>query len=137
MKTKLAEQTEKSAEFLRTRRRSFAWAFRGLVYAFKTQPNIWVHAVATLLVIAVSIWLQISKIEWLAIIMAIGLVWVAELMNTVAETIVNISSPDKHPLARIAKDLAAAAVLITAIVAATIGIIVLGLPLLTKLGILF
>ncbi len=137
MKNKLAEQTEKSAEFLRTRRRSFAWAFRGLVYAFKTQPNIWVHAVATLLVIAVSIWLQISKIEWLAIIMAIGLVWVAELMNTVAETIVNISSPDKHPLARIAKDLAAAAVLITAIVAATIGIIVLGLPLLTKLGILF
>lgn len=137
MKNKLAEQTEKSAEFLRTRRKSFAWAFRGLMYAFKTQPNIWVHAVATVLVIATSIWLQISKIEWLAIIMAIGLVWVAELMNTVAETIVNISSPDKHPLARIAKDLAAAAVLITAIVAAAIGVVILGLPLLSKLGISF
>ncbi len=69
--------------------------------------------------------------------MAIGLVWVAELMNTVAETIVNISSPDKHPLARIAKDLAAAAVLITALVAAAIGVIVLGVPLLSKLGLAF
>ena len=69
--------------------------------------------------------------------MAIGLVWVAELMNTVAETIVNLSSPDKHPLARIAKDLAAAAVLITALVAAAIGVIVLGLPLLSKLGLAF
>lgn len=135
MKNRLVEQTEKSAEFLRTRRRSFAWAFRGLLYAFKTQPNIWVHAIATVLVVSVSIWLRISKIEWIAIIMSIGLVWVAELMNTVAETIVNISSPDKHPLARIAKDLAAAAVLITAIVAAAIGLIVLGLPLLLKLGI--
>ena len=137
MKNRLVEQTEKSAEFLRTRRRSFTWALRGLLYAFKTQPNIWVHAIATVLVVGVSIWLQITKIEWLAIIMAIGLVWVAELMNTVAETIVNISSPDKHPLARIAKDLAAAAVLITAIVAAAIGLIVLGLPLLLKLGVTF
>lgn len=134
MKNKLVAQTEKSAEFLRTRRRSFAWAFHGLLYAFKTQPNIWVHAIATVLVVGVSFWLQISKFEWVAIIMAIGLVWVAELMNTVAETIVNISSPDKHPLARIAKDLAAAAVLVTAIVAAAIGLIVLGLPLLLKLG---
>jgi diacylglycerol kinase len=89
------------------------------------------------LVLAAAIWLQISRLEWLDIIMAIGLVWVAELMNTVAETIVNISSPDKHPLARIAKDLAAAAVLITALVAAAIGVIVLGVPLLSKLGLAF
>jgi diacylglycerol kinase len=135
LKSKLVEQTEKSAEFLRTRRRSFAWAINGLTYAFKTQPNIWIHAIVTILVVAVSFWLKISKLEWLAIIMAIGLVWVAELMNTVAETIVNLSSPDKHPLARVAKDLAAAAVLITAIVAIAIGLIVLGLPLLLKLGI--
>ena len=90
---------------------------------------------ATVAVVAVSFWLEISRFEWLAIIMAIGLVWVAELMNTVAETIVNLSSPDKHPLARIAKDLAAATVLVTAIVAVLIGLIVLGLPLLSKLGI--
>lgn len=137
MKNKLAEQTEKSAEFLRTRRRSFAWAIKGLIYAFKTQPNIWIHAVATILVVAVSFWLNISRFEWLAIIMAIGLVWVAELMNTVAETIVNLSSQDKHPLARIAKDLAAAAVLITAIVAIAIGLIILGPALWVKLGIAF
>ena len=135
MKNKLAEQTEKSAEFLRTRRRSFAWAINGLAFAFKTQPNIWIHAVATVAVVALSFWIKISRFEWLAIIMAIGLVWVAELMNTVAETIVNLSSPDKHPLARIAKDLAAATVLVTAIVAILIGLIVLGLPLLSKLGI--
>ena len=135
MKNKLAEQTVKSAEFLRTRRRSFVWAINGLVFAFKTQPNIWIHAVATVAVVAVSFWLEISRFEWLAIIMAIGLVWVAELMNTVAETIVNLSSPDKHPLAGIAKDLAAATVLVTAIVAVLIGLIVLGLPLLSKLGI--
>ena len=90
---------------------------------------------ATVAVVALSFWIKISRFEWLAIIMAIGLVWVAELMNTVAETIVNLSSPDKHPLARIAKDLAAATVLVTAIVAILIGLIVLGLPLLSKLGI--
>ena len=134
MKNKLAEQTGKSAEFLRTRRRSFAWAINGLIYAFKTQPNIWIHAVATVLVVAGSFWLKISRFEWLAIILTIGLVWVAELMNTVAETIVNLSSPDKHPLARIAKDLAAATVFVTAIVAVIIGLIVFGLPILSKLG---
>ncbi|MEA4812035.1 MAG: diacylglycerol kinase family protein [Anaerolineaceae bacterium] len=134
MKINLSEQTEKSAEFLRTRRKSFVWAWRGLVYAFKTQPNIWIHAVATLLVVSLSFWLKISRLEWIGIVLAVGLVWIAELMNTVAETIVNISSPDKHPLARIAKDLAAAAVLVTAVVALIVGLIIFGPLLLTKLS---
>jgi diacylglycerol kinase len=66
--------------------------------------------------------------------LVIGIVWIAEFLNTALETILDIASPERHPLARIAKDVGAAAVLIAAVVAIAVGLIILGPPLIQKLG---
>ena len=79
-------------------------------------------------------WLRIERFEWLAILLVIGIVWTAEFLNTALEVIVDLASPEKHPLARVGKDVGAAAVLIAAILAVTIGLIVFWEPLLAKLG---
>ena len=79
-------------------------------------------------------WLRIERFEWLAILLVIGIVWTAEFLNTALEVIVDLASPEKHPLARVGKDVGAASVLIAAILAVTIGLIVFWEPLLAKLG---
>ncbi len=100
----------------------------------KTQKNAWLHLAATVIVVAVSLWAKIGRLEWLAILLVIGLVWMAEFMNTALEVIVDLASPEKHPLAKVGKDVGAASVLIAAILAVIIGISVLWQPLFDKLG---
>ena len=89
---------------------------------------------ATMLVIAAGIWLGLSRYEWAILLLVIGIVWIAEFLNTALEAILDIASPERHPLARIAKDVGAAAVLIAAVVAVAVGLLILGPPLLAKLG---
>jgi diacylglycerol kinase len=72
-------------------------------------------------------------LEWCALILAAGLVWVAELLNTALETVVDLASPDRHPLAGKAKDIGAAAVLVAAMIAVLLGVLILGPPLWTRL----
>jgi len=120
--------------FIRGRRNSFKYAFSGFFYVLKTQKNAWLHLAATVVVVAVSFWLKIERLDWLAILLVIGLVWMAEFMNTAFEVIVDLASPEKHPLAKIGKDVGAASVLIAAILAVIIGVIVLWKPLFDKLG---
>ncbi|MBP7196830.1 MAG: diacylglycerol kinase family protein [Anaerolineaceae bacterium] len=100
----------------------------------KTQKNAWLHFAATVLVVLFAWWLRIERFEWLAILLVIGIVWTAEFLNTALEVIVDLASPEKHPLARVGKDVGAASVLIAAILAVTIGLIVFWEPLLAKLG---
>ena len=76
----------------------------------------------------------ISRYEWAIILLVIGAVWTAEFLNTALEAILDIASPERHPLAQIAKDVGAAAVLIAAVVAIVVGLIILGPPLFQKLG---
>jgi len=129
------KSTRKETEqFIRGRRNSFQYAFSGIKHVLKTQKNAWLHLASTAVVIAVSIWLGISKFEWMAILLVIGLVWMAEFMNTALEVVVDLASPEKHPLAKVGKDVGAASVLIAAILAVIIGVIVLWQPLLNKLG---
>jgi diacylglycerol kinase len=85
--------------------------------------------VVTLCVVAVGLWLQLSWHDWAVLILAIMAVWMAEFMNTAIEAVVDMTMPDIHPLAKIAKDVAAAAVLVGAIGAALIGLLLLGPPL--------
>jgi diacylglycerol kinase len=99
-----------------------------------TQPNAWIHAVISVLVIAAGFWLQIGRVEWLAILLAIGLVWVAEFLNTALEAVVDLASPRQHRLAKIAKDVSAAAVVIAALTAVLVGVVALWPPLSSKLG---
>ena len=80
----------------------------------KSQHNAWIHAVASVVVFVVGLWLRISPLEWGLVVLAVTIVWMAEFMNTAIEAIVDMVSPDFHPLAKVAKDVAAAGVLIGA-----------------------
>lgn len=109
---------------VRKRLKSFDYAFRGLKFFFLSQHNAWVHSLSVVLVIALGVGLKISTAEWIWVIFAIGLVFVAEIFNTALEELVDLVSPTYHARAGLAKDLAAAAVLFAAIVAATIAAII-------------
>ena len=102
-------------------------------YALRTQPNAQIHAVITVGALALGAWLGLSRAEWAILTLTIGLVWAAELLNTALEALVDLASPSLHPLAKVAKDVSAAAVLITAIIAVAVGLLLLGSPLWTKL----
>ena len=95
------------SEFFRSRLRAFRHAFRGLWYVIKTQRNAWIHAVISILVVALSLWLGLSKLEWVGLILTIAFVWMAEIINTALEAVVDLASPQQHPLARVGKDVGA------------------------------
>jgi diacylglycerol kinase len=103
---------------------SFGYAGRGLVTLLASQPNARIHAVATLLVIGAGFWCGLARLEWCAVIAAIGLVWIAEGLNTALEFLTDLVSPEHHPLAEKAKDVAAGAVLAASIAAVAIGAII-------------
>ena len=110
--------------FLKSRLNSFGFAARGIRKFFQQEPNAWIHLVATISVFTSSIYFGISGFELLALIIVTGLVWVAEMFNTVIERVMDFISPTYHPRVAFIKDLAAGAVLISAIVAAITGLIV-------------
>lgn len=116
--------------FTRGRLFSFKYAFSGMRYVVRSQRNAWVHAGITILVLLLAVLLKITLIEWGILLLAIGLVWTAEIFNTALEALVDLASPDTHPLAKIAKDTSAAAVLFSAIVSVLIGLVILLPPLL-------
>jgi diacylglycerol kinase (ATP) len=108
------------------RMRSFKYALRGIGIMFATQQNAWIHAVATILVVALGFFLGLSRFEWCWIVLAIGSVWMAEAFNTALEFLTDVASPDFHPIAGKAKDVAAGAVLLAAVAAVVIGVLVFG-----------
>lgn len=111
-------------EKMKSRLRSFRYAFQGLYHLFKGQPNAWIHLVAALGVIVAGILFHLSFTEWGFIIFAIGFVFSAELFNSAIEELVNKISPEYNPVAGKIKDLAAGAVLVAAITAALIGLVI-------------
>jgi len=120
--------------FLKSRSLSFRHAFSGWWFVIRTQRNAWIHAMVSLAVITVSAWIQLSARDWAVIIVAIAMVWTAEFLNTALEAVVDLASPQHHRLARVGKDVGAAAVLIAATSAAIIGFLVLGPPLWARLS---
>ena len=88
------------------------------------QHNAWIHAGATIIVITAALIFRVSASDWCWIILAISIVWTAEALNTAFEFLADAASPAFHPLVRDAKDVAAGAVLITAIAAAIIGVVI-------------
>lgn len=112
----------RSGSFLKTL--GFAW--QGIWYALVSQRNMKIHVLAAFLVFVSGWFLQLDRIEWVLIIFAISLVWVAEIINTSLEEIVDLVSPGYNAKAGQAKNLGAAAVLMTAINAVLIGIFILG-----------
>ena len=114
--------------------KSFKYAFDGLKYAFKYEQNILVHTLATILVVIAGIYFKISQIEWLAIILIIGLVIATELINTSIEATIDLITKETHPLAKIAKDTAAAAVLVFGLTGIIIGFIIFVPKIITLIG---
>jgi diacylglycerol kinase len=104
--------------------RNFRFAYEGLIYALSTQRNMKFHFIAAFIVLILALFFSLSKLEILFIILAIALIMVAELFNTAIEKAVDLAMPDQHPVAKIAKDVAAAAVLVTAVFALAVGMIV-------------
>lgn len=106
--------------------KGFKYAFEGIVYAFKTQLNMKFHAMAAILAIALAFYFSINIVEWLFVLLSIALVLSAELFNTAIEALTDLYTRETHPLAKLAKDCAAGAVLIVSIFALLVGIIVFG-----------
>ena len=113
---------------------SFGHATRGIWIVLRGQHNAWIHAVATLFVVVLGFGLGVSVGDWCWLVLALTAVWASEAFNTALEHLADAASPGFHPLVRQAKDVAAGAVLISALGAAVIGALVLGPPLLDLAG---
>ncbi|MBO0360368.1 diacylglycerol kinase family protein [Hymenobacter sp. BT186] len=111
---------------LRQRAASFGYAFRGVAAALRSEIHLQFHAVATVLVVGLGFYFHLSPTEWALVALAVGLVWGLELANTAVEAVVNLVSPEYHPLAGRAKDVAAGAVLIGAVAALIVGLLIFG-----------
>jgi diacylglycerol kinase len=126
----------KIGRFFVSRAHSFRHAFRGWWYVIRTQRNAWIHAVITTLVLLVAWWLHLPLRDWAVLFLTIALVWTAEFINTALEAVVDLASPQQHPLAKVGKDVGAAAVLIAALTAVLVGLLILGPPLVEEMKLL-
>jgi diacylglycerol kinase (ATP) len=99
----------------------------------RTQPNAWLHGIISVAVIAVGLWLELPASSWATIVVMMALVWAAEFFNTAIEAVVDLASPQFDPMAKIAKDVSAGAVLICAAAAVVVGLLILGRPLWDRL----
>jgi diacylglycerol kinase (ATP) len=116
--------------FLRSRIKAFRYAFTGWWFVIRTQRNAWIHMVVSIAVIILSLILRIPALSWAMIILAIAMVWTAEFLNTALEAVVDLATNhQQHELAKVGKDVGAAAVLIAAVSSVAIGLLVLGPPL--------
>src|SRR5688572_22585208 len=106
--------------------RSFFFAIAGLKYLFRTQMNARIELGVALAVFAMAGWLGVSRVDWAILVLAAALVLILEGINTAIEAVVDLASPRVHPLAKIAKDVAAGAVLIASSSSVVIGLLLLG-----------
>jgi diacylglycerol kinase len=109
---------------LKGRLLSFKYAVTGIVVMVRSQHNAWIHLLATCAVCIAGIVFRLSTAEWCIILLAVMAVWTAEALNTALEFLADAALPEYHPLVAKAKDIAAAAVLISAIGSAIIGILI-------------
>ncbi len=104
--------------------KSFGYAFHGIGQTLKSEPNMRIHLVIAVLVVICGFLFKISTMEWLFCLFCFGLVFGAELFNSAIESLVDLVSPEYHPLAGRAKDIAAGAVLVCAVFSAIGGLII-------------
>ncbi|MGQ9500550.1 MAG: diacylglycerol kinase family protein [Anaerolineae bacterium] len=112
---------------------SFHHAWDGLRYVVRTQRNARIHLTALTLAVGLGMVVGLSRLEWVMLALVIGAVLVAEWFNTAIEATIDLITVQYHPLAKVAKDAAAAGVLVTALVAIVVGILILGIPLWQRL----
>ena len=123
--------------FITSRYHSFRFAFHGWGYVLKTQRNAWIHSLIATLVVLMGLWLGLTPQDWAVLVITIAMVFTAEFINTAIEAVVDLASPNHHPLAKVGKDVGAAAVLVAALAAILVGLLILGPPLWAKLLVIF
>ncbi|MFN2300179.1 MAG: diacylglycerol kinase family protein [Anaerolineales bacterium] len=116
---------------------SFRNAFAGLGHTLRTQRNARIHLTITTIVVCSGLWLGLTPVEWCLVFLAIGMVWMAELSNTVLESVVDLLKPEFDPLAKTAKDVKAGVVVVASLTAVLIGLLVMGPRLLLRIQDLF
>lgn len=119
----------------RTLAESFFYAISGILYAFKTQRNIKIHFMVAILIIIISFLIKLNTIELLIVFLTIAMVLTAEMINTAIEAVVDMFTQEYHPLARVAKNVAAGAVLISALNAVIVGYLIFYKKIAVLLGI--
>ncbi len=103
--------------------RSFYYASDGIKEAFRNEPNFRAHIIVSIIVLVLGFFLGLTNLEWIVLFLTIAFVIVLELINTSIEALVDLASPEIHPKAKVAKDVAAAAVLLAALSAGLIGML--------------
>ena len=112
-------------------RNSFKYSMAGLRYAYKNEQSMTIHVMVTALVIILGLLCGISRIEWVICLFLIGIIMACELINTAIEAVVDLCTQDYHPLAKVAKDTASAAVFVFSMISAVVGILIF-LPYIIK-----
>src|SRR5690606_9130064 len=112
---------------------SLSYALAGWLYMLRRQKNTRIQAVASIAVLALALWLQIDFSGMAIVILAITIVWMAEFINAAIEAAINIAAPELHPMAKVGKDVASAAVLMGVVASVLVGLLILGPPLLARL----
>lgn len=119
-------------KYYQSRLASFRNAFAGIGYVLRTQKNSWIHAVVTIVVVILAFWLELPITHWGILVLAISGVWGTEIINTAIESLIDLLSPEFHPIAKIGKDVSAGAVLLSAFCSIILGLLIFGPPLVHK-----
>lgn len=127
---------EYSLKVSHSRLASLRYALAGWLHMLRYQKNTRIQAVASLAVLGISIWLEIPARDLAVIVVMISVVWMAEFINAAIEAAINLASAEFHPMARVGKDVAAAAVLLGVITSIIVGLLILGPPFLDRVGLL-
>lgn len=117
-----------------SRLNSLSYALAGWLYMLRRQKNTRIQAVASAIVMALALWLEVDFTSLAILILIITIVWMAEFINAAVEAAINLSAPQVHPMAKVGKDVASAAVLLGALASILIGLLVLGPPLMERLA---
>jgi diacylglycerol kinase len=125
-----------AAKISRNRLSSLGYALAGWLYMLRWQKNTRIMSVASIAIMILALWLRIPRLDLAVIILAVTIVWFAEFVNAGIEAAVDLASPEIHPMAKVGKDVASAAVLLGVVASILIGLLLLGPPLLAKLGLL-
>ncbi|MCZ7542840.1 MAG: diacylglycerol kinase family protein [Anaerolineae bacterium] len=118
----------------RSRWASFTYAAAGCAYMLRHQKNLRIQLAAAATVVVMGLWLGLGALEWALLVLVIGVNFLMEFINAALEAAVNLASSEIHPLARVSKDVAAGASLLAAVIAVIVGLLVMGPPLLARLG---
>ena len=115
--------------FIHARFQAIKIALAGIKYVLITQPNTRIHAAFTLAVFIFAGVLNLPRLEWIILLLTVGMVWIAEIFNTAVEIVVDFVNPDYDPKAKIIKDISAGAVLVSVLVSILVGLLIFGPPL--------